>query len=106
MIDFLILTALNEELEAMLSALGNAEELDKQHDTSTYYAARVPTLRVDRAVYDVRLTCLPGMGPINAAAHAVVAASRWRPQAVLIVGVAGGFGVDARLGDILIADQV
>ena len=106
MIDFLIITALPEELDALLEALEDYEELDKDHDTSTYYAARLSTQRKDNAVYDIRATCLSGMGPINAAAHAVVAASRWSAQNVLMIGIAGGFGDDVALGDILLADQV
>jgi nucleoside phosphorylase len=66
------------------------------------YLATVGRLRVAAAV-------LFGMGNVSAAAAARQAIQVWKPDHLLLVGIAGGFRHstnDLRLGDVLVADQV
>ena len=47
------------------------------------------------------------MGRVEALNTTKDAINRWKPRYVLLVGIAGGFEEnDARLGDILVSDQI
>ena len=62
-VDFGIVTALPEELDAVLLALGSAQRIDKEgSDTHTYYEATLRTTRSDGALYRVVLVCCPTWG--------------------------------------------
>lgn len=106
-VDFVIITALEEERDAVLSKLPGYRKLDKtSDDIRTYYDAEVATRRSDGAVYRVVVTCLFDTGPqlATAAANAVVV--RWHPTQVLLVGIACGLLGDTEYGDVLVPKQV
>ncbi len=106
-VDFVVITALEEERGALLSKLRGARKLDKgSADVHTYYRALVRSTRHDRAEYQVVVTSLLNMGPINAAAQATSVVSRWKPRYVLLVGIACGVPGEVSHGDVLIASQV
>ena len=106
-VDFVVITALDEERDAVLSKLRGARKLDKEApDVTTYYAATVRTSRRDRSEYQVIVTSLLHMGPINSAAQAVAVVGRWKPRYVLLVGIACGVRGEVLHGDVLIASQV
>jgi Flp pilus assembly protein TadD/nucleoside phosphorylase len=106
-VDVVVITALEEEREAFLSKLRGARKLDKQAaDVHTYYCSRIRTHRRDRSEYQLIVTSLLNMGPINAAAQAVAIVSRWKPRFVLLVGIACGIRGEVSHGDVLIASQV
>lgn len=105
--DFVILTALEEERDAVLSKLGRTDKLDKEPtDAHTYYRGSVKSTRKDGSIYDVVVTCLLNMGPTDAAVRAAQIVKRWNPRYVLLVGIACGVRGEADYGDILIATQV
>ena len=109
MIDFLIVTALKEELDAVRAKLGMKRPIEKQTtdpDVHTYYRKSLTTARSDRAVYDIVATRLDNMGPIEAGVQTAYAIGRWRPRAVLMVGIAGGVEGSSALGDLLLARVV
>jgi nucleoside phosphorylase len=106
-IDFVIITALEEERDAMLSMLPDHVKLDKDGiDIHTYYSATVQTNRSDRAQYSVIVTSLLGMGPIYAAGKAAAVVARWRPRYVVLVGIAAGVKGKVSLGDVLVARNI
>jgi nucleoside phosphorylase len=106
-IDFLIITALEEERAAVLALLAGHRLLDRDgQEPRTYYEAEVWATGSERAVYRVLVTSLAGMGPVHAAAGALSAVHRWHPRHVLMVGIAGGVGSTAGLGDVLVASQI
>jgi nucleoside phosphorylase len=106
-VDFLIITALEEERDAVLQKLPSVEKLDRDGtDTDTYYEARVETKRKDRAVYRVIVTMLPDMGPIKGAIKAKAVIARYQPAHVLMVGIAGGLVDEIALGDVMVASQI
>jgi Flp pilus assembly protein TadD/nucleoside phosphorylase len=106
-VDFVVITALEEERDAFLSKLRSVQKLDKEvSDVHTYYWTTVRTSRQDRSEYQVIVTCLLNTGPINATAQAVAVVSRWRPRYVLLVGIACGLRGVVNHGDILVASQV
>jgi Flp pilus assembly protein TadD/nucleoside phosphorylase len=106
-VDFVIITALEEERDAVLSKLRGSRPLDKgEKDIHTFYSARVSTSRRDKSKYQVIVTSLLNMGPITATAQTVAVVSRWRPRYVLLVGIACGIQGEVCHGDVLIASQV
>ncbi|MDC0709151.1 hypothetical protein POL68_11815 [Stigmatella sp. ncwal1] len=105
--DFCIITALEQERDAVLSKLPGHRKLDRDGtDTHTYFEAQVPTRRSDGAIYRVLVTCLSGMGPIKGANKANAVIRQWAPRHVLLVGIAGGVEGEVELGDILIASDI
>lgn len=106
-VDFVIVTALPEERDALLAKLPGARKLDKGiKDIHTFYAAKVKTSRKDRSEYSVIVTCLIKMGPITATAQTVSVVTKWQPRYVLLVGIACGVRGAVNHGDVLIATQV
>jgi nucleoside phosphorylase len=106
-IDFCIITALEEERDAVLSKLPGHRKLDRDGTGAhTYFEAQVQTQRGDRAVYRVIVTCLSGMGPIKGANKASAVVTRWKPRHVLVVGIAGGVEGEVALGDVLVASTI
>lgn len=106
-VDFVIVTALPEERDALLAVLPGALKLDKgSRDIHTFHTARIKTHRKDKAEYAVIITCLVKMGPITATAQTVSVVTRWQPRYVLLVGIACGIRGAVNHGDILVATQV
>jgi nucleoside phosphorylase len=99
--DFLIVTPLEEERDAVLARLpGYQRALPSAHDIHVYYWADLDTHRV------VVLPLLK-MGRVQAAAATNDAIRRWAPEYVILVGIAGGVAARGmKLGDVLIADQI
>lgn len=106
-VDFVVVTALPEERDALLATLPGAQKLDKGiRDIHAFHAARIKTRRKDKSEYAVIVTCLVKMGPITATAQTVSVVARWQPRYVLLVGIACGVRGAVKHGDILIATQV
>ena len=108
--DFVIITPLEEEREAMLAHLGNCTRVPPTHDDiRVYYAANVPVTFTDgsSANYKVVHTDLLGMGRVEAANAVGDAIRRWRPRYILLVGIAGGLAkAGVNIGDVLISEQI
>lgn len=105
-VDFVIVTALQEELQPLLDLLPEHRRLDKEfNETHTYYEANIESEREDKITYRIILTCMVGMGPTNAAIKAA-AIMKWKPKTVLLVGICGGIKGETDLGDVLIGDQI
>jgi nucleoside phosphorylase len=109
-VDFLIITALEEERDAVLLRLPGYQQIPaSEADVRIYYEAVVEATQAGgaRCDYQVVVVCLSNMGRVQATVTASDAIRRWQPSYVLLVGIAGGLksaGVD--LGDILIAEQI
>lgn len=110
--DVVVITALPEERDAVLSKLGPVEQLPPEaRDPNVYYVAdvTVPSASPRQPGYNVILTSLTGMGRVQAALATNDAIRRWQPEYVILVGIAGGFrGVrpELELGDVLVADEI
>lgn len=109
-VDFLLLTALEEELRCLLDCLpGYRKEDPARDDTQTYYkTAIVATLPSETTItYTVVASALMAMGRVNAATVTALAIQRWHPRFVILIGIAGGVPESGiSLGDVLISDQV
>jgi nucleoside phosphorylase len=104
-VDFCIITALQEELQAVLSKLEAPQMLDRT-DSHTYYEAWIKTARKDGAVYRVIVTSLAGMGPNRASNKANAVTHRWNPRHVLLVGIGGGVEGEVAPGDVMVASHI
>jgi nucleoside phosphorylase/tetratricopeptide (TPR) repeat protein len=106
-IDFVIITALEEEREAMLSKLRGFKKLDKESDDIyTYYFAKVKSQRRDGSIYQIVVACPLNMGPLNATALSIALVQKWKPRFVILVGIACGIKDEVNYGDVMIATQV
>jgi nucleoside phosphorylase/tetratricopeptide (TPR) repeat protein len=106
-VDFLVFAPLEEERDALLSKLPGHVKLDSDGtDVHVYFEAQVATRRKDGAVYRVVVTSPSGMGPVKAAITASAAATRWHPEHVIVVGIAGGLSAEVSLGDVMVAQSV
>jgi nucleoside phosphorylase len=109
-VDFVIVTALEEERDALHALLPDLRRLDpSEHDTRVYFGCDLPvTFPGGRSgTYRVATLSLAKMGRVNAATATADAIRRWRPRFVLLVGIAGGLNArGVSLGDVLVSDQV
>lgn len=99
-VDVVVVTALEEEQQAFIAALGEVNI----HDS----AGRTAYLR-DIGGLRTAVVSLLGMGNVGAAATAYEALRDWQPKHLVLVGIAAGVpgsGNDLQLGDVVVADQV
>jgi nucleoside phosphorylase len=109
-VDFVIVTALEEEREAVLRKLPGYRRHDPSaEDIRFYYSADVPVTAPGGAkgAYRVVVLSLLGMGRVQAATATADAIRQWNPRYVLLIGIAGGLArAGVKIGDILISDQI
>lgn len=109
-VDFIVITPLEEERDALLAKLNSYSRIPPSpDDIRTYFAAELPVQFTDGTSGAFRLIIvpLPGMGRLDAAIATVDAIRRWRPRYVIVIGIAGGLArARVRLGDVLIANQI
>lgn len=108
-VDFVIITPLEEEREAMLSKLQDVERIPPGNDVRFYFKARLPVVVSDgsKTAYSVVVAMPLSMGRLETANLTGDAIRRWKPRYVLVVGIAGGYARNGvGLGDVLVADQI
>jgi nucleoside phosphorylase/energy-coupling factor transporter ATP-binding protein EcfA2 len=109
-VDFVIVTALEEERDAVLSKLSRTRKLPPtEDDVRVYFHAELPVVYTDGTEfsYSIVVVCLPGMGRVEAVNTTKDAITRWKPRYVLLVGIAAGFEENAaNLGDVLVSEQI
>jgi nucleoside phosphorylase len=108
--DFVIVTALEEEFDAVTTLLPKCEKLPpSEDDTRVFFQSEIDVefSTSSKGVYRLALLCLHGMGRVEAANATNDAIRRFSPRYVLLVGIAGGISNnDVELGDVLISNQV
>ena len=109
-IDFLIITPLREELDALLCQLPDVKELVlESDDILSCYSSNLPVTSADNTIgiYSIVVTLLLGMGRVQAAIATTCGINRFQPDYVLLVGIAGGFAAaGVKLGDVLVSNQI
>ena len=101
-VDFAILTGLVEELQAVLRVFPEAEEVSKNADV--WYRTRVRANNGEN--YEVVAAYQTGMGPLSAHDLTAKVIDHWDPAYVILVGIAGSFNKDVKLGDVIVSQQV
>ena len=107
--DFLIVTSLNEEFEALVKTLKvSTIPISNLAGVVRANSCDLPVRLSDDSTSVYRLVVLQqsGIGRVNAAVAASDAIRRFRPRYVLLMGLAGGISKKLDLGDILVADQI
>lgn len=105
-VDYLIITALEHERDAVLSKL-RARRLPKRgSDVYTYYEAWFANERPEGLDYRIIVTSATVMGPLAAGALTSAALRRWQPDHLLLVGIAGGMPEEASVGDVVVPQFV
>jgi nucleoside phosphorylase len=109
-VDFVIVTALPEERDAVLQRLSNVTKVSPTHDDVRVYFRATLDAAFPNGIYEkyeVVVACLSGMGRVQAATETGDAIRRWRPRYVIFVGIAGGIAENGPgLGDVLVATFV
>jgi 5'-methylthioadenosine/S-adenosylhomocysteine nucleosidase len=109
-VDFVIITALEEELRAVMSQLQGWKVVPASpQDVRVYRRCEVKARDPDgnKINYSAILLLLLGMGRVEATSAAGDAIRRWRPRYVLLVGIAGGIAdAGVTIGDVIVSDQV
>lgn len=109
-VDFVIITPLAEERDAVLARLPGHQKLPPSpDDIRVYYAATISAVFADGTSTDFSVIVAPlaNMGHTEAANATGDAIRRWQPRYVLLVGIAGGItSAGVKLGDVLLSDQV
>jgi nucleoside phosphorylase len=109
-VDFVIVTALEEERDAVLAKLPGYRQIPpSEEDVRVYFGCDLPATFSDGSVRSYRLVVVPllNMGRVEAANAAGDAIRRWHPSYLLLIGIAGGVAeMGVSLGDILISDQI
>jgi adenosylhomocysteine nucleosidase len=101
-VDFGIVTALQEEFEYIEAIMGPFNEVS---DTAgTWY--RTSRKAVNGTSYEIVLAWQDGMGPMQAQGLTVRLIDRWDPAFILLVGIAGQVSDEVKLGDIVVGQQV
>ena len=107
--DFVIVTPLQEERDALLDKLPGHEKLRPiPSDIRTYFRAHVPiTCPEGNGSYKLIIFSLLEKGRVGAALGAADGIRQWHPRYIVLVGIAGGIAAkEIGIGDILIADYV
>jgi nucleoside phosphorylase len=101
-VDFGIITALQEEFEVLRRLL--PELAEDPEGRGFWYRAQI---RADNGkVYSVVAGVQDQMGPLDASNLTTRMIDRWDPAYILLVGIAGSFAKDVNLGDVLVSQQV
>lgn len=105
--DFVIITPLSEERDAVLAKLPAYQKLDPiPDDPYVYYQTDLP-ITSGKGFYRLIVMPLVGMGRVKAATATDAAIRRWNPRYIVLVGIAGGVAAKGvRPGDVLIADKI
>jgi len=103
MIDFVIITALDLERNALISYIPNLERIVNKG--RIYYKGKIYN-GTDNHLNIVILS-LPYMGNVNASIATSQAIAVWNPRYIILTGITGGFKKDGvHLGDLIIGEQV
>jgi len=102
-IDFLIFTAIPDEQEALLDALG-------EYRAFNFGDSGIGTLHHIQSktgdIYDVVLVTLSSVGNVESGIQSSLAINALQPNYLIMAGIAGGIKGKTCKGDILVADQI
>ena len=104
-VDFLIVTALEKERNAVLQQLGGSE-LVLEPDHPPYYRSTLETGTGSNQVNRVVAVIVAGEGNVSAGQHTTNCIQHLQPSCVFMVGIAGGLSKDVKLGDVVVSTQI
>jgi nucleoside phosphorylase len=105
-VEIVILTVIPAELEAARRVLRIEDGgREKAGDGTVYFRGAVRSELAGRE-YGIALGCIGGAGNPGAAAATAGAIARYRPRAVLLMGIAAGIRDKVRIGEVVLSDRV
>lgn len=105
-VDIAILTVIAPELLAVRDALGMPERARFKDEAGTIvYSGRVHSTLTQRS-HEVILTCIGRAGNAVSAAAVQDIIGQYRPQVVLLVGIAAGIRDKVRIGEVVLSERV
>ena len=104
-VDFLIVAALEKELNAVRGQLGDPE-LVQEADHPPYYRSTLKTGTGPNQVDRVVAVTLVGVGNVSAGQNTTRCIQHLQPRCVFMVGIAGGPNKDVKMGDIVFSTQI
>ena len=100
-VDFVILTALDFERDAVLEHLNGRVDYQLDGDPHTYWFGTIQTSDAD-ATYNVIVVMQQSMGNVETAVTATKVVETFQPAHFLFVGIAGGVRDKVRCGDVVV----
>jgi len=104
LVDFAIITGLEEEWRYLKSVIEDFQEDETRDDNEVWYHGRIRADN-DRA-YSIVGSFQTDMGPQHANALTAKVIHRWDPAYIVLVGIAGSFKKDVRLGHVIVSVQI
>ncbi len=102
LVDFGILAALPEEFLVNQNIFTNLREVIENADS--WYRTNIKAKGGRR--YEIVASFMTEMGPLEAQDLTAKMIARWDPAYIILVGIAGSFNKDVRLGDVVVSQQV
>jgi nucleoside phosphorylase len=102
LVDFGILAALSEEFLAQVNMLTKVREIIENADS--WYRASIKGAGSKR--YEVVASFMTDMGQLEAHDLTTKMIRCWDPAYIILVGIAGSFNKEIRLGDVVVSQQV
>ncbi len=105
-IDFLIVTALDFERDAVIEQIGNFETIQIDDEIPTYYQTEIH-LPNKIETYKVTLVVLLGVGNVQAGVLSEKIIEKLHPKHVIMLGIAGGISKNGvKIGDIVVGTSI
>ena len=105
-VDFLIITALRQELNAVLKKLGCCQKTE-EGSYPTYYRKTLNTdSESNQKNLELAVTMLSEVGNVHAAEHTTRCIQFLKPHFVIMVGIAGGIRDKVNLGDVVVSNKI
>lgn len=102
-VDVAILTAVDDEFNAVKESFGQWEQLNIPNDPTTYFITEITT--TEGTAKKIVLNKLPQMG-LTAASNATTKLIHiFSPKQIFMIGICGGVKGSVKLGDIIVADN-
>ncbi len=105
-VDVGIIIALKEEFAVLFAEIGPGSKAVRDPQTNEIYYRFERSSTVAARPYRCIATFIGGMGPTRAALQAEKMIARWNPSTLVLPGIAASLSASAKLGDIVVADQV
>jgi len=101
-VDFAFVTALTEEFEVLRRQLPQCRE--KVEGSNIWYRSRIEA--TNGKAYEIVAVFQNQMGPLDAQLLTSQVIERWDPSYIILIGIAGSFAKEVRLGDVIVSQQV
>jgi len=105
LVDFGVIVALPEEFTALQKAMGGFDDTTYK-DARTFYHKRVTARSDPSRTYRVIATFLNNMGQAEATNATRDLLAEWRPQNIILTGLAGALHNKIELGDVIFSDWI